>query len=107
MLNFAVGPVPSTDEIRALGAQNVPYFRTPEFSEVMLENERLLCQMAKAPKDSRAVFVTGSGTAAMETVVTGTLSSNDKALVVDGGSFGCLSFPKFLIPPLNLPMALP
>ena len=88
MLNFAVGPVPSTDEIRALGAQNVPYFRTPEFSEIMLENERLLCQMAKAPKDSRAVFVTGSGTAAMETVVTGTLSSNDKALVVDGGSFG-------------------
>ena len=37
MLNFAVGPVPSTDEIRALGAQDVPYFRTPEFSEVMLE----------------------------------------------------------------------
>lgn len=88
MLNFAVGPVPSADEIRALGAQDVPYFRTPEFSAVMLENERLLCKIAHAPKDSRAVFVTGSGTSAMEAVVTGTLTRDDKALVVDGGSFG-------------------
>lgn len=37
MLNFAVGSVPATAEIRALGAQNVPCFRTPEFSEIKLE----------------------------------------------------------------------
>ncbi len=88
MLNFAVGPVQSEDDVRALGALNVPYFRTPEFSTTMLENEHMLCELAKAPKGSRAVFVTGSGTAGMETVVAGTLSAEDKALVVDGGSFG-------------------
>ena len=41
MLNFTVGPVMASDEIRAIGAEQVPYFRTAEFSETMKENERL------------------------------------------------------------------
>ncbi len=42
MINFTVGPVQSPEEVLTLGAQHVPYFRTPEFSQVMLENERLV-----------------------------------------------------------------
>lgn len=42
MLNFTVGPVMSDDVVRAIGAEQVPYFRTPEFSAVMLENEKLM-----------------------------------------------------------------
>lgn len=41
MLNFAVGPVMSSDEVRAIGAEQVPYFRTSKFSEIMLENEKI------------------------------------------------------------------
>ena len=44
MLNFTVGPVMSDEKIRAIGAEQVPYFRTPEFSAVMLENEKLMKQ---------------------------------------------------------------
>lgn len=88
MINFTVGPVQSPEEVRALGAENVPYFRTPEFSEVMLENERLVLDFAKAPEGSRAVFLTGSGTAAMEAAVINLLDANDKVLIVNGGSFG-------------------
>lgn len=88
MLNFTVGPVMSSDAVRAIGSQQVPYFRTPEFSEVMLHNEQLLLQFAKAPSDSRAVFLTGSGTASMESVVMHVLSPSDKAIVINGGSFG-------------------
>lgn len=89
MLNFAVGPVPSSEAVRGIGAQDTPYFRTPEFSAVMLENEKALCELAHAPRDSRAVFLTASGTGAMEAVVMGTLDpKHDRALVVDGGSFG-------------------
>ena len=69
MINFTVGPVQSSDAVRAIGAEQVPYFRTPEFSEVMLENERLVLSFAQAPAGSRAVFLTGSGTAAMEAAV--------------------------------------
>lgn len=88
MLNFTVGPVQSDERICAMGAHQVPYFRTPEFSQVMLENERLFLKFAGAPAVSRAVFLTGSGTAAMEAAVMNTLDSSDKAIVVDGGSFG-------------------
>ena len=88
MLNFTVGPVQSCLEVRKIGAEQVPYFRTPEFSEVMFENERLMKQFANTGEEARVVFITGSGTASMEAVVMNTLTVQDKALVVNGGSFG-------------------
>lgn len=88
MLNFTVGPVMSDEMVRAVGAEQVPYFRTPEFSEIMLENESLMKKFAKAGEDARAVFITGSGTASMEAAVMNVFDENDKVLVVNGGSFG-------------------
>lgn len=88
MLNFTVGPVQISDTLRAIGAEQVPYFRTPEFSDLMLENEKLMLEFSKAPENSRVVFITGSGTASMEAVVMNCFSKNDKLLVVNGGSFG-------------------
>lgn len=88
MLNFTVGPVMSSESVRAIGAEQVPYFRTAEFSNVMFENENLMRKFAKASKGSRVVFLTGSGTAAMEASVMNCLNKKDKALVVNGGSFG-------------------
>ena len=38
MINLTVGPVMSDNVVRAIGAEQVPYFRTSEFSAVMLEN---------------------------------------------------------------------
>ncbi len=88
MLNFTVGPVMSSDAICAIGAEQVPYFRTAEFSKLMSENERLIKKFAGATNESKAVFITGSGTASMEAAVMNMLTSEDKALVVNGGSFG-------------------
>lgn len=88
MLNFTVGPVTSSDAVCAIGAEQVPYFRTPEFSEVMLENERLMKKFAKADENARVVFITGSGTASMEAAVMNAFTKEDKVLVVNGGSFG-------------------
>lgn len=88
MLNFTVGPVQSSDEVRRIGSENVPYFRTAEFSEVMFENEKLMKKFAKAEENSKVVFLTGSGTASMEAAVINTLTERDKVLIVNGGSFG-------------------
>ena len=88
MLNFAMGPVQSGEAVRAVGAEQIPYFRTAEFSAVMLENERLIKKLAKAPQGARAVFLTASGTAAMEAAVMNVFTEQDKVLVVNGGSFG-------------------
>lgn len=88
MLNFTVGPVMSSPEILAIGGEQVPYFRTQEFSEVMFENESLMKEFVNAPGNAKAVFITGSGTASMEAVVMNIFTSEDKLLVIDGGSFG-------------------
>lgn len=88
MLNFTVGPVMSSDAVRAIGAEQVPYFRTKEFSDVMIENEKMMLKFARAGEGSRVIFLTGSGTAAMEASVMNCLNKKDKVLVVNGGSFG-------------------
>jgi len=88
MINFTVGPVQSDNAVLAIGAEQVPYFRTSEFSEVMLDNERLIKKFAHASDDSSVVFMTCSGSGGMESAIMNTLTKNDKALVVNGGSFG-------------------
>lgn len=88
MINFTVGPVQSSDAVRAIGAEQVPYFRTAEFSELMLENERLIKKFANATDDSKAVFMTSSGSGGMEAAIMNCLTKEDRALVINGGSFG-------------------
>lgn len=88
MLNFTVGPVMSSETVCSIGAKQVPYFRTDEFSKIMLENEKLMKKFAKASTDSKVVFLTGSGTASMEASIMNCLSTADKVLVINGGSFG-------------------
>lgn len=88
MINFTVGPVQSSDAVRAIGAEQVPYFRTQEFSKLMLENEQLIKKFAHTTDDSRVVFMTCSGSGGMECAIMNTLTKEDKALVINGGSFG-------------------
>lgn len=78
----------SSDAVRAIGEEQVPYFRTAEFSETMKENEKLVKKFAKAPEGARVVFITGSGTASMEATVMNVFTPADRVLVVNGGSFG-------------------
>lgn len=88
MINFTVGPVQSDKETLAIGKEQVPYFRTSEFSALMKENESILKNLFDCTEDSRAVFMTGSGTASMEAGIMNFFGKDDKVLVVNGGSFG-------------------
>ncbi len=88
MLSFAVGPVMMDENVKAVGSEDIPYFRTNEFGSMMLENENLMKKFLFAPQDARVVFLTASGTGAMECAVINTLTPLDKVLVVNGGSFG-------------------
>ena len=88
MLNFTVGPVMCSEEVRGIGGEQVPYFRTPEFSRLMLENEQLMLKFSKAPNGSKVAFMTNSSTGSMEAVVMNCFSQDDNVLVIDGGSFG-------------------
>ena len=88
MLNFTVGPVMSSKEVCSIGALQVPYFRTAEFSEIMLENEKYMLQYTKAPVGSKTVFMTCSSTGSMEAVIMNCFTTKDKVLIINGGSFG-------------------
>lgn len=88
MLNFTVGPVMSSEDILAISGRSAPYFRTPEFSEIMQQNERLMLELLSAPDDARCVFLTCSGTGAMESVALNVLAPSDRVVAVNGGSFG-------------------
>lgn len=88
MLNFAVGPVQEYEDVLKIGANHTPYFRNASFSKIMLENEEMLKELAYAPVGARAVFLTASGTGAMETAIMNSFTRQDKVLVVNGGGFG-------------------
>ena len=88
MLNFTVGPVMCSEAVRAVGGEQVPYFRTEEFSALMKENEQYMLAFTKAPDGSKAAFMTCSSTGSMEAAVMNCFAPSDKVLVVDGGSFG-------------------
>lgn len=78
----------SDEAVRAKGAGQVPYFRTPEFSSLMLESESLMLSFADAPEGSREIFLTASGSGAMEAAVINSFTPADRVLIVNGGSFG-------------------
>ncbi len=85
---FTPGPVKMSEEILKIGAQQTPYFRNSEFSDVTFNCEKGLLKILNAPKDSKVIFLTASGTAGMESVVMNLLTKDDNALVVNGGGFG-------------------
>ena len=54
----------------------------------MLENEKMILNFLHAPFGSRCVFLTTSGTGSMESCVMNILNSQDRIIVINGGSFG-------------------
>lgn len=75
-------------EVLAAGSGQVPYMRTAEFSALVKSLEQRLLTMIGC-RGGRMIPLTGSGTGAMDAVVTGFVKSlPGSALVVDGGSFG-------------------
>lgn len=85
---FTVGPVEMHENILDMGKEQLPYFRTSEFSQLMKNIERNFKKVLNAKDNSKIAILTASGTAAMEAAVCNSLTKNDKALVISGGSFG-------------------
>ena len=85
---FTVGPTQMRKEILEVGGRMIPYFRTEEFSETMLDSDRLLHKFMNAGEGAESIYLTASGTGAMESVVMNCLTPEDKALVIEGGTFG-------------------
>lgn len=85
---FTVGPVEMYPVSLQIEGSQPPYFRTKEFSTLMLDIERWFLKSIHAPENTSFIGLTCSGTGAMESAVANVLTENDRALVIDGGSFG-------------------
>lgn len=85
---FTPGPVKMSDDILAIGAEQTPYFRNAEFSKILLECEKNLLKIVNAPKESKVLFLTASGTAGMESTVQNLIAKDDKTIIINGGGFG-------------------
>ena len=87
---FTIGPVEMFDEVKAVrgNGESVPYFRTQEFSDMMLDTDRLLRKFAGTVESSRTIYLTASGTGAMEAAVLNCFTPKDRLLIIDGGTFG-------------------
>ena len=85
---FTLGPVEMFEETMKIGGQQVPYFRNQEFSDIVLRSSQNIKRLLGADDNSQAIFLTGSGTAAMEATVINCFTEADRLLVIDGGGFG-------------------
>lgn len=85
---FTVGPVEMYEETLDIRARQLPYFRTKEFSDMMLEADDILKRIINAPKGAQSIYLTASGTGAMEAAVINCFCEQDKLLIINGGGFG-------------------
>ena len=85
---FTVGPVEMHPGTLRVGGEQLPYFRTEEFSRTVLDCDADLRALAGAPEGSRIALLTCSGSGAMEAAVVNFLDEGDRALILSGGSFG-------------------
>ena len=88
MTLFTLGPVQMYPETLRIEGEQLPYFRTPEFSAVMKEIETWFLETVNASAGARFIGLTTSGTGAMDAAVSNVLTRDDKVLVINGGSFG-------------------
>lgn len=85
---YAAGPVPMDPETLEISGRQLPYFRTKEFSEIMLECNDIIRDLLGTSKTTKTMFIASCGTAAMEAAVINIFTNVDKLLVISGGTFG-------------------
>ncbi len=74
-------------EILSIGNRQIPYMRTKQFSELVLESQNLLNKFVEN-ENGKVIIYTASGTAAMESAVCNYSSQFSKKLAINGGTFG-------------------
>ena len=85
---FTVGPVKMFPNVSKVHMNDMIYFRSDNFSSLVKDNLYKLSILLEADYLSRIIYITASGTAAMEAVITNCINKKDKAIVINGGTFG-------------------
>lgn len=85
---FIVGPVELYQSTRDVYQKDFTYFRTQEYGNIVKESLNKLNSFIGNSVKNSLIYLTASGTAAMEAVIENCCNSNYKVLVINGGTFG-------------------
>jgi aspartate aminotransferase-like enzyme len=85
-LLFTPGPTPIPPQVQTELSKPMIHHRSPEFEEIFASLRNNLHLISQT--DGESVVLTGSGTAAMESVVSSMFEMGDHVVVVDAGKFG-------------------
>ncbi len=89
MLLLNPGPVTLTERVRSSLQKEDLCHREPEFAEMALDIRRRLARVyAEAESDYEAVLMTGSGTCAVEAMISSFVPKGGKVLVIANGIYG-------------------
>lgn len=83
---FTPGPTEIEEEMKAIGAMDLPYFRDKTYTDMVLaltDGVKYLLQTESTP-----LTLTASGSGVMEMAILNLLNVRDKVVVLNGGSFG-------------------
>lgn len=84
---FTVGPVEMYPATLETAGKQLPYFRNETFSDIMFEIQDRLLRLLNLNNGS-LVTITGSGSAAMESLCACAFRQEHRVLIINGGSFG-------------------
>lgn len=88
MKHFIVGPVELYPFTKEIYKKDYLYFRTQEFGKMIKDCLDRANKLIGNTVENSLIYLTASGTAAMEAVIENCINNNDKALVINGILFG-------------------
>ena len=88
MKHFIVGPVEMYESTKSVLTKGYTYFRTEEYGNMVKKCLSKVSEYLGNKEENSLIYLAASGTGAMEAAVDNCMNKNDKALVINGGSFG-------------------
>lgn len=85
---FCPGPVMVSQGVHKAAFHPDICHRVPKFQELMANLEQNLLKVFKASADFTVLLITGSGSAANETVISSLFTPRDRVLLINNGEFG-------------------
>ncbi len=85
---FCPGPVMVSEKVRQALLHPDMCHRVPSFENVIQDTQKNLLKICNANENYTILLITGSGTAANETVLSSYFSADDEVLLISNGEFG-------------------
>lgn len=85
---FTLGPVEMYESTKSIRQRDIVYFRTEEYSNIVNNSLKKMAELIGVSGENAIIYMASSGTGAMESAVENCINKNEKALVINGGTFG-------------------